>query len=130
MAIYAKSNSISVWDFNDMKLIYHFEKINKKGYLNTACFFSDNNQIYIMSSNHRYTSKNFDPIKIYDLKGNKIKELKDSNENVSFLDSYYDKNQFKKYIIAGFAKYIRAYNASDKSIYKYIKINIHHSIEK
>ena len=96
MTIHAESNSIRVWDFNDMKLIYHFEKINKKGYLNIACFFSDNNQIYIMSSNHRYSSKNVDPIKIYDLKGNKIKELKDSNENVSFLDSYYDKNQFKK----------------------------------
>ena len=53
MTIHAESNSIRVWDFNDMKLIYHFEKINKKGYLNTACFFSDNNQIYIMSSNHR-----------------------------------------------------------------------------
>ena len=121
MTIHAKSNSIGVWDFNDMKLIYHFKKINKNGYLNTACFFSDNNQIYIMSSNHRYTGKNVDPIKIYDLKGNKIKELKDSNENVSFLDSYYDKNQFKKYIIAGFAKYIRAYNTSNNSIYKIYK---------
>ena len=76
MTIHSKSNSIKVWDFRDMKLIYNFNKINKSGYLNIACFFNDNNQIYIMSSNHRYTGKNVDPIKIYDLKGNKIKELK------------------------------------------------------
>ena len=121
MTIHSKSNSIKVWDFRDMKLIYYFNKINKSGYLNIACFFNDNNQIYIMSSNHRYTGKNVDPIKIYDLKGNKIKELKDSDENVSFLDYYYDKRQFKKYIIAGFSKYIRAYDPTNNSIYKIYK---------
>ena len=74
-----------------------------------------------MSSNHRYTGKNVEPIKIFDLNGNKIKELKDSNENVSFLDFYYDKKEFKKYIIAGFSRYIRAYNPSNNSIYKTYK---------
>ena len=121
MTIYAKSNSIQVWNFQDMKFIYHFKKINKNGYLNIASFFNDNNQIYIMSSNHRYTGKNVEPIKIFDLNGNKIKELKDSNENVFFLDFYYDKKEFKKYIIAGFSRYIRAYNPSNNSIYKTYK---------
>ena len=121
MTIHSKSKSIKVWDFRDMKLIYHFNKINKSGYLNVACFFNDNNQIYILSSNHRYTGKNVEPIKIYDLKGNKIKELKDSNENVFFLDYYYDKKQFKKYIIAGFAKYIRAYDPTNNTIYNKYK---------
>ena len=122
MSIEPISNDIKIWNFTkNFQLIRMFHKINKHGYLNTANFFTDDNIIYIMTSNHRYTGKNVEPIKIYDLKGNKIKELKDSNENVSFLDSYHDRKINKKYIIAAFSRYIRVYNFNENSIYNVYK---------
>ena len=121
MTISAKSNTINVYDFPDFNLILNYPKINKNGYLNTANFFSYDKKIYIMSTNHRYSRKNVDPIKIYDLDANRIKELKDSNENVSFIDSYYDKKISKKFIIAGFSRYIRTYDFEKNSIYKTYK---------
>ena len=121
MTISAKSNTINVYDFPSFKIILNYPNINKKGYLNIANFFSYEKKIYIMSTNHRYSRKNVDPIKIYDLDGIKIKELKDSNENISFIDSFYDKKICKKFIIAGFDKYIRAYDFSNNSVYKTYK---------
>ena len=121
MTISAKSNTINVYDFPDFNLILNYPKINKNGYLNTANFFSYDKKIYIMSTNHRYSRKNVDPIKIYDLDANRIKELKDSNENVSFIDSYYDKKISKKFILAGFSRYIRSYDFEKNSIYKTYK---------
>ncbi len=103
MSITASSNTINIYDFPNFNLILNFPKINKNGYLNTANFFSFEKKIYIMTTNYRWTGKNVEPISIYDLKKNKIKELKDSNENVSFVDSYYDKKISKKYIIASFS---------------------------
>ena len=121
MTIDASANSIKVYNFPDFNFIHYFTKINKSGYLNTANFLYDENKIYVMTSNHRYTGKNVEPIKIYDLKGNKIKELKESNENCSFIDSYYDKKISKRYILAGFSKYIRTYDFSSNKIYKVYK---------
>ena len=121
MSITASSNTINIYDIPNFNRILNMPKINKNGYLNTANFFSYDNKIYIMSTNHRYSCKNVDPIKIYDLDGTKIKELNDSNENVSFIDSYYDKKIYKKFIIAGFEKYIRAYDFEKNSIYKIYK---------
>ena len=121
MSIEPGTNSIKVFNFSNFNLIYDFKNINKNGYLNIANFFSDDNNIYIMTSNHRYTAKNVEPVKIYDLKGKKIKELKDTTENISFLDSYYDKKQDKKYIIVGFTRYIKAFNFKENSIYKVFK---------
>ena len=121
MAIEPGTNSIKVFNFSNCDLIYFFKNINKNGYLNVANFFSDDNNIFIMTSNHRYSTKNVDPVKIYDLKGKKIKELKDTTENISFLDSYYDKKTDKKYIIVGFSRYIKAINFKENSIYKVFK---------
>ena len=121
MTITASSNTINIYDFPNFNLILNFPKINKNGYLNTANFFSFEKKIYIMTTNYRWTGKNVEPISIYDLKKNKIKELKDSNENVSFVDSYYDKKISKKYIIASFSRYIRAYEYSENKIYKTYK---------
>lgn len=40
----------------------------------------------------------------------KKKYLIDSNENVSFLDHYYDKKLTKIFILVAFATYIKSYN--------------------
>ena len=121
MTIEAEKNNIKVYNFQDWTLIHEFNKINKNGYLNIACFYCEANNIFVVTSNSRYSAKNVEPIKIYDLKGNKIKDLKDSNENVSFLDTYYDKKTNINYILAGFTRYIKAYNYTNNAIYHIYK---------
>ena len=82
MTIDASANSIKVYNFPDFNFIHYFTKINKSGYLNTANFLYDENKIYVMTSNHRYTGKNVEPIKIYDFKGNKIREIEDIHNEI------------------------------------------------
>ena len=121
MTIDPVNHAIKVYNLTDCTLIHEFNNINKSGYLNYACFYNDTNNIYIVTSNHRYCSKKVDPIKIYDLQGNKIKDLKDSEENVTCLNSYYDKKLNKNYLLVGFSRYIKAYNFDDNTVYKVYK---------
>ena len=56
------------------------------------------NEIYMLLSNMNNNSKNVEKIKVYNLNGRKIKEIEDSNDNIFFLDTYYDKKLSKNYI--------------------------------
>ena len=118
MSINATSNGIRVWNFNTFSLLVEIKNINKSGYLNSACFINDGKNIYIATSNHRFTSKKVEPIKIFDLEGKKVKEINNSNENISYMSSYYDKKENKILILASFTKYIKAFDFRDnKTIY-------------
>ena len=88
------------------------------GRLFSACFLNDNNnQIYILTSNCNDQPINYEPIKIYDLNGNKIKEINNSNENTYFIDTYYDNNLSKYYIITGNIGYIKSYDYNNNKLY-------------
>ena len=57
------------------------------------CFsVCDSNQIYILTSHYRFSSEKTESIKIFDLKGNKIKEVDGANEHTVFIDIFYDNN--------------------------------------
>jgi hypothetical protein len=93
------------------------------GRLYSACFLNDNNnnQIYILTSNGNDQSINYEPIKIYDLNGKKIKEINNSNEKTHFIDTYYDNNLSKYYIITGNDGYIKSYDYNNNKLYhKYL----------
>ena len=73
-----------------------------------------NNQNYILTSNYG----NLEPIKIFDLCGKKIKEIKNSNKNnVLFMDIYYDKQKSKYYIITGNEGCVKSYDYNQYKIY-------------
>ena len=44
--------------------------------MTSACFLNDNNQNYIVTYNNDSKNERIEPINIFDLEGNKIKELK------------------------------------------------------
>ena len=44
--------------------------------MTSACFLKDNNQNYIVTYNNDSKNERIEPINIFDLEGNKIKELK------------------------------------------------------
>ena len=87
------------------------------GHLYSACFLKDNNNNYIVSSNYSEVD-DVEFIKIFDFKGNKIKEINNSNEITFFIDSYYDKILYKNYIITGNLNYIKAYNYNQNKLYR------------
>jgi len=86
MSLSDLDNHIKLWDGNKWECILILEKINKQGFLNSACFLSENNNIYIVTSNWNF--ENNEGIKVYNIKGEKIKEINNSDDNTVYIKSY------------------------------------------
>ena len=84
-----KTNTVCIFDFKDWKKLLTIDNVNNSGVLYSSCFFNDNNKIYILTTNIEWHN-NINNIKVYDLKGNKIKEINNSNKNVIYIDTYFD----------------------------------------
>ena len=76
----------------------------------------NNNYIYIITSNYNFPNT-VEPIKIYDLKGNKVFEVNDSNDNTVYIDNYYDNILSNNYIITGNNNYVKSYNYNNNILY-------------
>ena len=64
--------------------------INREGALNSACFLKDKKNIYILTSKSfdNYWGINYEPIKVIDLTGKKLKEINESNLETYLVDKY------------------------------------------
>ena len=89
MGIYNDS-TIKVFNVNNWECILNLENIYNSGEILSACFLNKDNEILIMTSN-RQIGLSSEAIKSFNLKGEKIKELKNSDEMTFFIDNYYDK---------------------------------------
>ena len=116
ITISASKNDIKLWNIKNMECIVHLPKIYNGGNIYSACFLSENKNIYIVSSNCNFEG-NTGLINIFDFQGNKIKEIKNSNEPTYFIDSFYDKKKFKNYIISTHYKYIKSYDYEKNELY-------------
>ena len=114
-------NCLKLWNINTFECLLNLEKINKGGYLNCTCFLKDNNKIYIVTSNdNNSNSEQIECLKIFDLKGKKIKEIKNSNDNTYFIDNFYD-NKLNYYIITGNNGFSKSYNYKTCKLYQKYK---------
>ena len=123
MSISKKDNNIKIWNANSWVQITSIEKINQKDFLYSACFLNDNNSNYIITSNgcnrqYYMNIHNFEPMKLYDFNGEKIKELNDTNDCTFFIDSYFDDKLSKIFIVTGNYNYIKTYDYDKGEIYK------------
>ena len=110
-------NCIKLWNANKWECLLNLENIYENGDLNSACFFYYNKELYIVTSNSIIFGDPM-PIKVFDLNGKKIKELKDSNDMTIFIDSYYDIRKSTYYIITGNTKsFIKTYDYKKNKIY-------------
>ena len=107
-------NNIKLWDVNKWECLSDFKGINKNGYLLSACFLNDNNNYYIITSSY---SDNSELLKVFDIKGEKVKEIKNSGDDTSFIDVYYDIKLNKNYIITGNIGYVKSYDYSKNELY-------------
>ena len=122
LSISGKSNNLKVWDFYKCECLYEFEKVNKNGYLNSACFISEKKSIYIITSHYKFSPPP-EPIKVFSLKGRKKMNIEKSNFSTVFIDSYYDKKLEKIFIISGNYNFVRVYDFEENVLYR--KFNDH-----
>ena len=102
-------------DLKNFECIHNFENIYEEGKLISACFLNDNNKIYIITSNDNLDKS--DSIKIFDFNGNKIKTINDSNNEVYFIDVFYDNKLSNIFIITCNYGYNKSYEYNENKIF-------------
>ena len=123
MSVSGPDCNIKLWNIQNLECIVDIKKINKYSSLFSACFLIDNNQIYIISSHccieldYLYSLKENDSIKVFDINGKKIKEMNNSKEKTYFIDSYYDNNLKKHFIITGNNGFSMSFDFDNNEIY-------------
>ena len=123
MSISSDDNEIKIWNVLNWNCLLHLKKINKSGNLLSACFLKDNNNILITTSNFEIFNEP-DAIKLYDEKGNIIKEIMNSKENIFNMEIYFDKTNSTNYIITCNLNYVKSYNYNKNFLYhKYYEEN-------
>ena len=122
ISISSDDNNIKLWNINNYECLLNIQNINKNGRLYSASFLNNNNKIYIITSNYN-DNKYTEPIRIFDLNGNKINEINDSNYNTFFIDVYCDKNLNKNYILSGNSGFTVTYDYFNNKIYHKYKGN-------
>ena len=119
ISIVGIKNNIKVWDALDWECIANIKDIYREGNIYSAILlnnFKDDN-IFIITSNCTLF-KNSQPLKIYDLKGNFIKEIPDSNGKTFFLDLFHDIRHSKIYIISVNKEFVKSFDFSSNECYK------------
>jgi len=116
MSVSGDNNNIKLWNFSNWECILNLKNINKTGFLEFSCFLNVKNEYLIVTSNWNYEDAEY--IKVYDLQGNKIKEILNSNEKTHYLNTFYEEELSTYYIIAGNTNYIKSYNYSKNTLYK------------
>ena len=120
ISISADDNTLKIWDIRTFECILKLPNINRKGCLYSACFLKYNNEIFIIASNSTFKSE---PLKVYNLKGNKIKIIKYNKDSVYFIDVYYDNKLNKIYLLTGNQGHAISYDYIKNEFYQIYRDN-------
>ena len=96
LIISSGKTGLQLWDLKNIECLIQIKNIN----ITYSCFMNENNNIYILYSYLSSDKKEY-KINIIDLNANIIKELNCSDDKIYFIDTYYDENINKNYIITG-----------------------------
>jgi len=129
----SRDGCIKLWNINNFECLNIIEtKEKKKTFFNldyniicySLCFLIENNNIYIVTATRlEYFSDNnkYKFMRVIDLNGEIKKEIKDSEEDIYYIDSFYDDKTFKNFIITCNLGCVIAYDYLKNKIYhKYI----------
>lgn len=116
MTVSGDNNVIKLWKFVNWDCILNLRNINQIGFLESACILKIENANYIISSNWNY--EEVEKIKIFDFKGNKIKELVNSAEKTYYVNTFYEYENSTYYIIVGNHNYMKVYDFKRNKLYK------------
>ena len=113
--IYEKENILKLLNTNNWECICTIDKIYKYGYLNSVCILNKNNENYIITSNFNFDEQKSEEIKVFDFKGNIIKKINNSKNNILLMDSYSDKNN--NYLIICTENNLKSYDFNNNKVY-------------
>ena len=116
LTISSMNNNLRIWDVKNWKCFLYINKVYNEGVLYSVCLLNDKNNYYLVTSNCNYFGDS-ELIKIYDLKGNKIKEINDSNDPTLLIDIFYNKKNLKKYIVTGNKNYLKSFEYDKNILY-------------
>lgn len=117
MSVSSEENNIKIWEVKTWNCISNLEKINYKGLIYSACFYSDlNNNVHVVSSNRNKTG-GCEPVKIFDLNGYIVQEIKESKEQTYFIDIYSDEILNKNFIVTGNVGLVKSYDIVQNKLY-------------
>jgi len=122
ISISDRDNNVRLWNVKNWDCILNIPNINNIGYICSACIINDSNNNYLISSNCSmfHDIDDSEPLKIFNFKGKKIKEIKESNEKTFFVDTFYDIKTSINYIITGNNNYLKSYDyKKNKLFHKY-----------
>jgi hypothetical protein len=107
--------SVKIWDLGTFTCIFNINKIYQNGNMYSVCILFD---VYQKES-YVYTSCDKDYIKIFDFNGKfKNNILKTNINETYFIDTYYDKRDFKYYLIAGDIKSVKSYDVNTDQLFR------------
>ena len=104
LSVSSKDRNLKVWNLRDFQCLFDIKDIYKYGKMYTACFVDDKNNIYLIPGIYKYKFRNENKkelLKVFNLEGNVIKEIKNSFKQILSIDSYFDKTLSKNYIVIG-----------------------------
>ena len=117
MSISTKDQNIKIWDIINFECLFNIKQIYYNGNIYSACLLNEKKEKYILSCNNNYPY-NAEQIKVFNLKGEEIKEIYNFNENSFFIDNYYDNIFDINYIIVGNKGCIKSYDFNQNILYK------------
>ena len=114
LSISADNRNLKIWEIDNWECIINISNVYKEGYLYSAICLTEENKNYIITCN---SAQNSESINIYDFYGIKIKEINSSNEDTYFIDSYYDIQLDKNFILTGNIGCVKSYDFKNNILY-------------
>lgn len=125
MSISCEDNNIKLWNFPTWECILNIKNVNSSGILKSSSFLKENSQYYIVTSSSTipYLNQNqqLEGIKVYDMQGNKVKEIPDSKDDTYFLDVYYDEINKKNFVITANIGSVKSYDYTEGKLFQLYK---------
>ena len=116
MSVSRNDNNIKIWNIFHSECLVDIKNINGVGFIYSSCFLTKNNDNFIITSN-RNLAGNPEAMKIFNIKGEKMKEINDSFDQTFFVGTYYDNILNKEYIISGNFGYVKSFDYNENSLY-------------
>lgn len=112
LSLSSGDNNIKIWDINNWNCIHNINNIYKVGIILSACFLINEMDNFIITCNCFLYN-----IIVIDFEGNKIKEFPDSSNYTIFIDTYFDIQKNKYYIITGNKNNVKSYDFNTNNLY-------------
>ena len=104
LSVSSKDRNLKVWNLYDFQCLFDIKDIYKYGKMYTACFVNDKDNIYLIPGNYKYKIRNEyqkELLKVFNLEGEIIKEIKNSYIQALSIESYFDNASSTNYIVIG-----------------------------